>query len=288
MRQLKNTTGETAGLEACKEMKTRVITGGVLVAVLLLVLYVFPSWVLAWVVSLMLAVGVYELLFRTGLVKNMRMVAYAMASAFAIPLLNYYPVAHGWTVLASLVFVAANFGEMMRDHIRVRFENVCICLFAGLIIPNALSAFVRIFTGRFGIYMAAVPCVLAFIPDSGAYFAGRFFGKRKLAPVISPKKTVEGAVGGTLTAMLSMIIYGLVLQLAWHFKVNYLYALMYGLVGSLGAVFGDLCFSVIKRQTGIKDYGSLFPGHGGILDRFDSMMVVAPLTEVLLSLIPLV
>ena len=83
-----------------------------------------------------------------------------------------------------------------------------------------------------------------------------------------------------------MVIYSMILQLGFHFRVNYLYAIIYGLLGSLAAIFGDLCFSVVKRQTGIKDYGNLFPGHGGILDRFDSMMGVAPLTEILLELLP--
>ena len=83
-----------------------------------------------------------------------------------------------------------------------------------------------------------------------------------------------------------MLIYTLVLRFVFSFNVNYLYAVIYGVLGSLGAVFGDLCFSVIKRQTGIKDYGNLIPGHGGILDRFDSMMVVGPLAEILLLSIP--
>ena len=130
--------------------------------------------------------------------------------------------------------------------------------------------------------------MLAFLSDTGAYFAGYFFGKHKLAPVISPKKTIEGVVGGVLGAMVGMVIYCLVMQLFFKYRVNYAFALIYGFVGSLAAVFGDLCFSVIKRQTGIKDYGNLIPGHGGILDRFDSMMVIGPLAEVLILLIPVV
>ena len=83
-----------------------------------------------------------------------------------------------------------------------------------------------------------------------------------------------------------MVVYALALDFFFDLQVNYIYAVIYGILGSLGAVFGDLCFSVIKRQTGIKDYGNLIPGHGGVLDRFDSMMVVGPLAEALILLIP--
>ena len=84
-----------------------------------------------------------------------------------------------------------------------------------------------------------------------------------------------------------MVIYCIVLQFAFNFQVNYVYAVVYGILGAAVGVFGDLCFSVVKRQTGIKDYGNLIPGHGGVLDRFDSMMMVGPLMEALLILIPL-
>ena len=87
-------------------------------------------------------------------------------------------------------------------------------------------------------------------------------------------------------AIVGMVIYCLILKTYFGFSVNYLYAVIYGLIGSVAAVFGDLSFSAIKRQTGIKDYGNLIPGHGGILDRFDSMTVVAPLAEALLILLP--
>ena len=85
-----------------------------------------------------------------------------------------------------------------------------------------------------------------------------------------------------------LLIYCMVLQFGFGFQVSYGFAIIYGLVGSAVGVFGDLCFSVVKRQTGIKDYGNLIPGHGGVLDRFDSMMMVGPLMEALLTLIPLV
>ena len=114
-----------------------------------------------------------------------------------------------------------------------------------------------------------------------------YFGKRKLAPVISPKKTIEGVIGGAVSSVVGMLIYALVMQTAFDMQVNYFFAVIFGLASAAGSVFGDLCFSVIKRQTGIKDYGNLIPGHGGILDRFDSMMVVGPLAEALLILIPL-
>ena len=129
---------------------------------------------------------------------------------------------------------------------------------------------------------------MAFLSDAGAYFVGLRFGKHKLAPVVSPNKTIEGALGGLAGAILGMLIYAVVLDfLPGGLHVNYALALLYGFLGAAVGIFGDLCFSVIKRQTGIKDYGNLIPGHGGVLDRFDSMVMVAPLMEVLLLLLPI-
>ena len=132
-----------------------------------------------------------------------------------------------------------------------------------------------------------VPFVLAFMSDTGAYFIGKAFGKHKLAPNISPKKTVEGVIGGVLGAVAGMLIFTAVLKHCFGYQVSYIYGVIYGALGSVAAVFGDLCFSLIKRQRGIKDYGYLFPGHGGVLDRFDSMVIVAPLSELMLIILPL-
>jgi phosphatidate cytidylyltransferase len=109
-----------------------------------------------------------------------------------------------------------------------------------------------------------------------------------MCPNISPKKSWEGFFGGICVAIIGMLVYALVLDHAADYDVKYYLVVLYGLVGALGSVYGDLMMSVIKRQVGIKDYGKLIPGHGGILDRFDSVLITAPLTEALLLLIPMV
>lgn len=267
-------------------MKTRVLAAAILLPLLLIAVIWLPKVVTAVIFGALAAIAAYELLFRTGLVLHKRLVAYSAVMAFLTAVWSCYGSSYPWAIAGILVFFAALFGEMMANHIKVPFEQIAYCLAAGLLLPYLLSSIVRIHAGRLGRYYILIPFILAFLSDTGAYFAGRAFGRHKLAPVISPNKTVEGVIGGILGAMLGMLIYGAVLQLFFKLEVNYLYALIYGVAGALGAVFGDLCFSVIKRQVGIKDYGNLIPGHGGALDRFDSMMVVGPLAELLLLVIP--
>ena len=140
----------------------------------------------------------------------------------------------------------------------------------------------------YGKYYILIPLVLCFGTDSAAYFIGCAIGKHKMAPVISPKKSWEGAIGGALGGIVLMFLYTLILDLAFGFEVRYGACILYGICGAVVCVLGDLAFSVIKRQSGIKDYGELLPGHGGVLDRFDSMTFVAPLAEALLLVIPLI
>ena len=269
-------------------MKTRLISAAVLLPVMFLSIWVLPKIVTAVLVGAIAAISAYELLYRTGFVRHMRLVIYSAAAAFLISIWSYFGNPQGWGLVGLLVYIGALFGEMMSNHVKVRFEKICYCLAAGLLIPYLLSAIVRILGTYTGRYTILIPFLLAFLPDSGAYFAGRFFGKHKLAPVLSPKKTVEGAIGGVVVGILGMLLYTFILDVAFKREVNYIVALVYGVLGSGADIFGDLMFSAIKRQTGIKDYGNLIPGHGGALDRFDSMMTVAPLTEALLIILPVV
>ncbi len=267
-------------------MKTRVIAATALLPLLLLAVLFAPKVITAVLFGLMASIGAYELLYATGFVKQKRLIFYSAFMAFGVAMWGYFAFAGVWAQLGVIVFFVLLFAEMMASKIQLPFEKVVVCFAAGILIPFLLTSIVRIHSAENGRFFVLIPFVLAFLSDTGAYFAGIFFGKHKLAPTISPKKTVEGVFGGITGAMIGMVLYCLVLNLAFDFEVNYLYALIYGAVGSVGAVFGDLCFSVIKRQTGIKDYGNLIPGHGGILDRFDSMMVVGPLSQILLILLP--
>ena len=289
MRPLKNTIGATADLEGHnREMKIRIITAAVLIPVLLLLLLLAPTVVTAVVWGLLLAIAAYELLYGTGLVREPRLVVYAAIMAFGVALWSHYDSIHAYGQLGLMLFASVLYGEMMLSHVKITFDKLCLCMMAGFVVPYLLSSLIRILViSRIGRYMVLIPFIVAFSSDSGAYFAGRFFGRHKLSPVISQHKTIEGAIGGIICAVVAMVVYSVVLQFAFGFQVKYLYAVIYGLLGSLVGIFGDLCFSVVKRQTGIKDYGNLIPGHGGVLDRFDSMMLVGPLMESLLILIPL-
>ena len=267
-------------------MKTRTIAGIAMAAVLLFLVLIAPKGLAAVVYGLLMAIGAYELLYSTGLVRHHRLVIYSMVMAFAVTMWSYYGAIHAYLLLLLLIFTAALFTEMMVDHVKVRISMLGECMLGGFLVPFLLTAVIRILTLKIGRYFALIPFIIACVNDAGAYIVGVRYGRHKLAPVVSPNKSIEGMLGGMAAAVVSMLIYCLLLQIVEDFRINYFYALIYGVVGAGAGVFGDLCFSIIKRQTGIKDYGNLIPGHGGVLDRLDSMMTVAPLIEMLLILLP--
>lgn len=269
-------------------MKKRVIAAVVLLPLLLAVVLALPKIWTAVLFGIMAALGAYELLESTGLVKKRRLIIYAMVMAFCVSIWSGLSAEARWGQAGLLVFTCLLLGELLISHTKLPLSDVAVTFVAGALIPYLLTALVRMHSWTNGRHFILLPFVIAFLSDTGAYFTGRAFGKHKLAPIISPNKTIEGVVGGAAAAVVGVILYCLVLQFGFRFKINYMAVPLYGILGSLGAVFGDLCFSAIKRQTGIKDYGNLIPGHGGILDRFDSMTVVAPLTEVFMLLIPMV
>lgn len=258
-----------------------------MVVVLLALLLFAPNLVVAIAIGLMAAIGSYELLYRTGLQKNIRLNVYSAVMAFAVTLWSCYGRNYAMALIGILLYYALLFAEMMGAKLKLQLKDAMICLVSGVVMPFLLSALVRIVVMERGRYLVYIPFIMAFFSDTGAYFIGVFFGKHKMAPVISPKKSWEGFFGGIATAMLGMVAYALLMQFVFAFEVNYLAAVIYGLIGALAGVFGDLTLSVVKRQVGIKDYGNLIPGHGGILDRFDSVLITAPLTEALLLILPI-
>lgn len=267
-------------------MLTRIIAGLVLVPLLFLVALWAPDIVLTVFVSAFSAIAVNELLYNTGMVRNPRLLLYTMVMAFLVPLWCYFGCPYPAALIGMLLFYAALCSELLLAKTKLPFAQAGLCMAAGLMIPYLFASLVRTILMTNGRYFIMLPFVVAFSADIGAYFVGVTMGKHKLCPVISPKKTVEGFFGGIALAIIDMVAYALILQFGFGFSINYFYVVIYGILGALAGVMGDLSFSVIKRQTGIKDYGHLIPGHGGILDRFDSVILVAPLVEALLVLIP--
>ena len=276
-------------------MLVRILTAVVGLPLLLAIVLFLPPVGTAVLFALASMVAAYEMLWRTRLWKNKRAVFFTALMAGAVVMWSWLKgcgILDGeklWlTALAgTFLFATALFCELLAGHGKVKVQAIAAVLFAGFLYPFLMGSLVRLRAMDGGEFYILVAFLLSMVADSGAYFVGRAMGKHKLAPVISPKKTVEGALGGALINVLAMMGYTLLLNKCFGFtQVNYWYAALYGLLGAGASIVGDLTLSVIKRQVKIKDYGNLMPGHGGVLDRFDSTMMVAPLVEILMLVIP--
>ena len=214
---------------------------------------------------------------------------YAGVAAVLIPMGTVFGFGDVALKLAAWLLLVVMFGEMMRtfrsENNRMHFVEPALVFTAGLLIPYLLTSLVRL-----GQHAPKAPYILltfivVWISDSGAFFVGKKKKKKKLAPHLSPNKSVEGAVGGLLAAIVGALLYGLVLKLCGYY-VNFLGMMVYGLLGSLAGQMGDLAFSAIKREVGIKDFSRLLGDHGGYLDRFDSTIFSAPVVWAMLWLLP--
>ena len=159
---------------------------------------------------------------------------------------------------------------------RLRFSDIAIMFFATIYISCFLKYVSQVRDLDNGLYYVFLIFICAWADDTGAYFIGKLFGKHKLAPEISPKKTVEGSVGGVVFALLGCMSLGVVAQFGFRMQINYIALAIVGLIGPCLGQLGDLAASLMKRECGVKDFGHIMPGHGGLLDRFDSVILIAP------------
>lgn len=262
----------------------------VFIPIILLILYKLPVAVMVGAIAVLSGMALYEALCATKFLAGQKRVAlYSIVLAAVIPLWVYYDGRSITAVAGLLCYVTLLFLEAISSHKTLGLEKMGGAFFLTVFIPFFLSAFLRIRQLEQWRFAILLPFVVAFASDAMALFAGMFFGKHKLAPELSPKKTVEGAIGGLVGAMVCTVLYGLAAKPLFGVEGASLLALaVYGGVGSLISQLGDLSFSYIKREYGIKDYGNVLPGHGGILDRFDSVIFCAPLMELLLYFLPAV
>ena len=180
-----------------------------------------------------------------------------------------------WVLAFLLALFACSILRYGKDR-AVPFGELTAAIFAGMVFPAMLSSLLLLRLEDHGQALVFLPLCISFGSDTFALFAGMLCGHHKLTPV-SPKKTVEGAVGGLIGGLFGMAVFKLISQAALAVVlVDWTGVLVFGILGSVVGQIGDLSFSVIKREFGVKDYGHLLPGHGGILDRFDSVTFVAP------------
>lgn len=248
-------------------MKERIITGVVGVAALSIIIYLGELAVLAFL-TIAGFIATYE--YATVVYGSDRKVISLFLACLntLIIISGYYmpqlttSILIGSTVLVFIVnILASNFDA---DH---SVYSVWGLVYAGFF----LSLATKMLTWENGLFIVVMAAVLCMASDVGAYFTGMKFGKHKLCPAISPKKTVEGSIGGVLLAALTAVVFALLAKEIGYSKQWYLFVI----VGALTAVlsqFGDLAASMVKRKFGAKDYGHILPGHGGFMDRLDSIL----------------
>lgn len=216
-------------------------------------------------------------------------VAVTLAYAAAQPLL----CGTGFEELAFYVYSLLLFIIMIFVHKKIAFKDIAVVYSMVVLITASLSRAIAMYQAdpENGLYYVVVCLGIPWFADGGAYFAGSFWGKHKLCPDISPKKTIEGVFGGLVCGVAMMMAVNFVFE-QWLFvgdvHANYLNMALLALIGSAISVFGDLCFSLVKRGCHIKDFGNVLPGHGGVLDRFDSVIFVVPVIYLFIQYLPLV
>ena len=269
-------------------MKQRILVAVVGIPLLLAVLCWAPDWATALLLAALSVIAAHELLTAVcGAEKAKRWTALPAVTGALVIAAVYFSGEHyadspagtvlRWLIAAAvLALLLASVLTYGRPGALV-LQDVCVMAVAGLVIPWAFSCMLQLRMLPHGTGMVLMPLVAAFCSDSAALFTGMACGRHKMAPLVSPHKTVEGALGGIAGGVVGMVIFRIVFYFCTLVPLHIGWCVVIGLAGALMGELGDLSFSVIKRQVGIKDYGRLLPGHGGVLDRFDSVLFAAPM-----------
>lgn len=269
-------------------MKQRILVAVVGIPLLLAVLCWAPDWATALLLAALSVIAAHELLTAVcGTEKAKRWTALPAVTGALVIAAVYFSGEHyadspagtvlRWLIAAAvLALLLASVLTYGRPGALV-LQDVCVMAVAGLVIPWAFSSMLQLRMLPHGAGMVLMPLVAAFCSDSAALFTGMACGRHKMAPLVSPHKTVEGALGGIAGGVVGMVIFRIVFYFCTLVPLHIGWCVVIGLAGALLGELGDLSFSVIKRQVGIKDYGRLLPGHGGVLDRFDSVLFAAPM-----------
>ena len=280
-------------------MKTRVITSAVGLVVLFAVMALFDTFVFNVVIAAICLLAIHEV-FKAFRFEKAASIYWGFVPYTLLVMFSDFHMVRICMLPASYIFALYLVLCVIGNSKSINYAKLggmvlfsCIIMFCFYSLIYLKQLLPRATYGYDALYFIFLILGFAWGGDSAAYFAGRAYGKHKLAPVVSPNKTIEGAVGGVMGSMLLGVVVtacytalhgqlvGVPLDtLGWRY---YVVVVLLGGFGSLLGIVGDLFASVIKRQCGIKDYGTIFPGHGGIMDRFDSVLFIAPFVAMVVT-----
>ena len=280
-------------------MKTRIITAVVGIVVLIGVLFTFDTLIFNLVITAITLIALHEIYAALGFEKQGWPLLGVLVPYTFLVMLSSYELYRRLVMPASFLVVLFYAIYLVVRNGTISYQKASgLAMFSGIVI-FCFYSFIRLKEllpveyGYDAVFFILLILCFAWGGDTCAYFAGRAFGKHKLCPVVSPKKTVEGAIGGVLGTMVfgvaATLIYSIAADRMEAFTRSNIGVSMYVVIALLACVaavlgiYGDLFASVVKRQCGIKDYGTIFPGHGGILDRFDSVMFIAPFVTMVIT-----
>lgn len=271
-------------------LKTRVISALIGLGLLIAVLYL-GSITLGVVVSLIATVGLYEFYNSVSKVKNIHPIK-SVGYLSIIPLLILGLQKTGWfninlsmlTGITVCLIIIVSMTFIVLGHKRYNIIDACVTFFGIAYVPFLMSFVILIRNMDYGTILIWVIFIGAWGTDTMAYTFGRLFGKRKILPEISPKKTVAGAIGGILGCIALMIVFAFIVEFYFGLKMSYIALVLLGILCGMISQIGDWSASAIKRYVNVKDFGNIMPGHGGVLDRFDSILFVAPVVYFVLIL----
>lgn len=260
-------------------MKTRIITGIAILVVIVPFFVFFDTFAGAALMMILGTLSVYELSSVSGLKSRWPVIIPFYAAALGIPLLIFFEETRKdfLKFCAIIFFILAVYflSVAVFSRGRLKVDDAALLFTMSFYALVSFNAIYMLRHEQNGVYLFILPFLVSWATDIFAYFTGRLFGKHKLIPDVSPKKTVEGAIGGLVIAVAATVLYAFVVGRIGDLRPNYLLVISAGALMSITSMAGDLIASLVKRHYGAKDYSSLLPGHGGILDRFDSVLAAS-------------
>lgn len=273
-----------------KSLKPRLLTAAIGIPAVLLIIFLSELWhpFLSIMLALVTALMIGEYLYGKKLLKIYYLSIPCIIFGAAVCLLAAFKLIF-FIYIAVFVLLLIEFFISIIRHDRIVYSDLSYALTGAGLITFGTATIAYLCISHLSLsFFFVISFALPWMADAGGFFVGATLGKHKLCPKISPKKTVEGAIGGVFFCILAAVGIGFLFQylITPTLTVHFIPLIIIGACDAVFSIVGDLSFSLIKRSINIKDYGTMFPGHGGMLDRFDSIIFTVPMVLIINTYLP--